>query len=110
VSGTPTGAGSATFTVRVTDAASRTATQSLTLAVIASLAITTTTLPAATVGAAYGQQLAATGGSTPYSWSLDAGSPPPGLTLSAAGGVGGTPPAGRASTLPCRVTGRTVRT
>ncbi len=110
VSGTPTGAGSATFTVRVTDAASRTATQSLTLAVIASLDITTTTLPAATVGAAYSQQLAATGGSTPYSWSLDAGSPPPGLTLSAAGVVSGTPTGAGSATFTVRVTDAASRT
>lgn len=52
------------------------------------LAVTTTTLPAATVGASYTSYFAATGGSPPYSWS-DSGVP--GLTLSSAGLLSGTP-------------------
>lgn len=110
LSGTPTTAGSSTFIVQVSDAASRTATQALTLSVSSSLDITTTTLPAATVGAAYSQQLAAAGGSTPYSWSLDSGSLSAGLTLSAAGVVSGTPTAAGNATFTVRVTDAASRT
>ncbi|MDR6642731.1 outer membrane autotransporter protein [Luteibacter sp. 1214] len=53
--------------------------------------VTTTTLPDATVGTGYSQSLAASGGSTPYTWSLTGGSLPNGVTLSSAGVVTGTP-------------------
>jgi hypothetical protein len=56
------------------------------------LAITTSTLPGGTVGVAYSQSLAATGGATPYTWSIVAGSLPAGLALNAATGlISGTP-------------------
>jgi len=55
--------------------------------------ITTTSLPGGTVGTAYSQTLAATGGISPYqNWTVVSGSLPTGLTLNAATGViGGTP-------------------
>ena len=40
---------------------------------------------------AYSDTLTATGGTTPYTWSVNAGTLPPGLTLSAAGVLSGTP-------------------
>ena len=44
------------------------------------------------MGTAYSQTLAASGGTTPYSWSVSAGSLPTGLSLNAAsGGIAGTP-------------------
>jgi hypothetical protein len=55
------------------------------------LAITTTSLPVGTAGTAYGQTLAASGGTAPYVWSAISGTVPPGLTLSAAGAVSGMP-------------------
>lgn len=54
-------------------------------------AVTTTTLPDSTVGTAYSQSLAASGGSTPYIWTLTGGTLPAGIALSAAGVVSGTP-------------------
>src|SRR6266496_3459307 len=48
-------------------------------------------LPAATKGAAYSKQLAATGGTTPYTWSVGSGALPAGVSLSAAGLISGTP-------------------
>jgi len=59
-----------------------------------SLTITTTSLPAGTVGVAYSVSLAASGGQTkpPYSWSLAKEDRlPPGLRLSSAGVISGTP-------------------
>ena len=58
------------------------------------VAVTTTALASATVGASYSASLAAEGGTTPYSWSLAGGNLPPGLSLTAAGVVTGTPTAG----------------
>ena len=56
------------------------------------LALSTTTLPAGTVGSNYNQALAATGGTPPYTWSIISGSLPAGLSLNAATGViSGTP-------------------
>lgn len=58
------------------------------------LAITTTSLPSGTVGNAYAVTLAASGGVSPYRWSLTGGSLPAGLSLDAAtGALAGTPAA-----------------
>jgi hypothetical protein len=55
----------------------------------APLAISTTTLPAGTVGKAYSATLAAAGGTSPYTWS--ASSLPIGLSVSSAGTISGVP-------------------
>jgi hypothetical protein len=58
----------------------------------APLTITTTSLPAGTLGAAYSATLAASGGTQPYTWSVTGGSLPGGLTLGAStGAITGTP-------------------
>ena len=73
ISGTPTTAGTYNFTVQVTDNAAQTDTQalSITIAPVAAPVITTTSLPGGTVSQAYSQSVTATGGTTPYSWSVD---------------------------------------
>jgi uncharacterized protein (TIGR03437 family) len=92
ITGVPTTVGMISFSVTVKDSNSNTAgPQNLSITITPALAITTTTLPSGTVGAAYTASLAATGGTTPYTWTVTAGSLPPGLTLSAAGAIGGTP-------------------
>lgn len=96
ISGTPTLAGTSNFTVTVTDSSVPAVTASQALSIVVSpvgspLSITTTTVPAATFGTAYSQALAATGGTSPYSWTLSAGALPRGVTLSAAGVLSGTP-------------------
>jgi hypothetical protein len=67
------------------------------------LAVTTTTLPNATVGTPYSATLAATGGTPPYTWS-DPGLPA-GLTLNAStGAITGTPTTAGTSTFTVTVT------
>ncbi|HKA23011.1 MAG TPA: putative Ig domain-containing protein [Blastocatellia bacterium] len=57
------------------------------------LTIVTSALAGGTVGSSYTQTLSATGGTLPYTWSLVAGlgTLPPGLNLSGAGVISGTP-------------------
>jgi hypothetical protein len=108
ISGTPAGTGTATFTAAVTDAGSppATATASLTITVTAlPLVLTTTSLPTAIVGVPYSAQLTATGGVTPYTWSVTSGSLPAGLTLNIGTGViSGTPTQTGSSTFTAAVT------
>ncbi|GAB2721942.1 hypothetical protein GCM10027038_20660 [Arthrobacter bambusae] len=60
----------------------------------APLAITTTSLPAGTVGQAYRAGLTSTGGTGPYTWAISAGTLPPGLALEpSTGTITGTPTA-----------------
>jgi hypothetical protein len=92
LSGTPTQAGNFQVSVQVRDAFSGVASRTLALTVQsgATVQVTTATLPDATVGAAYSQLLAATGGTGPYTWTLLGGGPA-GLTVSAGGVLGGVP-------------------
>ena len=79
--GTPTTAGTYTFTMRVTDYQGDQATQQFTATINPPLQITGT-MPAGTVGVAYSQDLIAQGGVPPYTWSIFANDPlPPGLSL-----------------------------
>jgi len=55
------------------------------------LAISTTTLPNGEVGIAYNQSIVATGGTTPYTFTVFSGTLPSGLSLSVAGALTGTP-------------------
>ena len=94
ISGTPTTAGTYSFTVLLTDSVGGTATKALSIIIRPAPAITTTSLPAGDVGVAYSQTLTATGGLTPYTWSISAGSLPTGLSLGATTGIiSGTPTA-----------------
>jgi len=55
------------------------------------LQISTAQLPGGAVAGTYSTTLSATGGSTPYTWSLLSGTLPNGLTLNASGSLSGTP-------------------
>jgi hypothetical protein len=96
ITGSPTAAGAFNFTVKVADSdkESDTDTQALRITVAAPpLAVTTGSLPAGTLGVAYSQTLAASGGAGGNVWSVIAGSLPAGLTLSGSGTISGAPTA-----------------
>src|SRR5262249_37227326 len=93
ISGTPTVAGTSSVSVTLRDADGKTDNRNLMLTIYTPLTITTGGLPEGTVGSAYSQTLVASGGQTPYTWSLVSGSLPAGLNLSAAGAISGTPSA-----------------
>jgi hypothetical protein len=94
ISGTPTNTGTANFTVRVTDSLLQSDTQSLSIAVSAGLAITTNSLPDATVGKDYSRSLARSGGVAPFTWSVTPPLPS-GLSLNAStGDITGRPAPG----------------
>jgi Protein of unknown function (DUF1566)/Putative Ig domain/Carboxypeptidase regulatory-like domain/Glucodextranase, domain B/Purple acid Phosphatase, N-terminal domain len=95
ISGTPTTAGTSSFTVQVKDANTATATAQLTIVIVPAISIpNNTSLPFGTLGVAYNQVLSASGGKLPYTWSLPYGpaSLPTGLSLnSSTGAISGTP-------------------
>ena len=67
-------------------------TATLTVTPASTVTITTTSLPNGTVQTAYSATLQATGGTSPYTWSVTSGSLPAGLNLaSASGTISGTP-------------------
>jgi len=108
ISGTPTSASTSSFTVQVADSESTPQTASAMLSITispAALAITTSSLPNGTVGTAYSQTLQATGGVTPYTWSVSSGNLPTGLSLASATGViSGTPTTAATSDFTVEVT------
>ncbi len=99
ISGSPTSAGKFGFQLQVTDSQiphSRAVSPNLVINVqgrfSSLLAITTTSLPSGTAQTAYNVTLGATGGTTPYRWSVLSGSLPPGISLgSSSGTLAGTP-------------------
>jgi len=99
LSGTPTAAAVANFSVRVTDTANSqigyqggAAIRDFTLTVGAGpLTIVPISLPASIVGQAFTPTLTATGGTPPYTWSVSAGGVPSGVTLGTNGAFSGTP-------------------
>jgi len=105
ISGTPTTPGAYPFTVQATDALGNITTQSATLRVVATLTVTTTSLPAGTAGIAYTAPVAATGGEAPLgTWSIAAGALPAGLSLAPDGTITGIPTAPGTATFTVRIT------
>ena len=93
ISGTPESPGNTSFTLAVIDseAVPAAATANVSISVQSELAVTSLSLPSATVGIGYNTSLAATGGVPPYTWTLPNGGLPPGLGLNSAGAISGTP-------------------
>ena len=90
LSGTPTAAGSYTFTVTATDAVGASASQSYTVSIFG---FSPFVLPGWTVNRpGYSQVITASGGTGPYTFSAT-GTLPPGLTLSSGGVLSGVPTA-----------------
>jgi hypothetical protein len=80
-----------TAVITATSVSDTTKKATLTITVTAAPAITTTTLPAGVEGTAYSQAIAKTGGAGALTFTVSAGTLPPGLTLSASGTISGTP-------------------
>jgi uncharacterized protein YhjY with autotransporter beta-barrel domain len=97
ISGTVTATGAYVFAIKVTDSTSGTpltVTKNYSVSIaVPTLSITPTTLTAGGVSAPYSQQLSTSGGTAPYTYVVESGSLPPGLTLSASGLLSGTPSA-----------------
>jgi Putative Ig domain/Bacterial Ig-like domain (group 3) len=91
LSGTPSKAGSYSFSARVSDSGRRTATRELSIN-IGEIAIKTSSLPAGKKGARYLADLAVYGGTGKLTWSLS-GHLPKGLALSQSGTISGKPEA-----------------
>jgi MYXO-CTERM domain-containing protein len=109
VSGTTTDAvGTYNFTVTATDSLGASTALGFSIDVIdppAGLPTITngSVLPAGTLNTPYSLNLTVTGGTTPYTFSLDSGTLPSGLSLSAGGVISGTPGAVGPSTFTVRV-------
>ena len=97
LSGTPTAAGTSNFTITATDALGFTGSRAYTVVVadpvISITSPATGALPSVTGGVAYSQTFTASGGQGSHSFAVTAGATPPGVVLSPAGTLSGTPTA-----------------
>lgn len=92
LSGTASAAGSFNFTVTATDVNGLTGSQAYALTVAAPIiTLAPSSLPDAQTKQAYSAMMSAGGGTAPYSYNVTSGSLPPGLSLSSAGQLAGTP-------------------
>lgn len=90
--GTPTTGGIYPLTLRVTDASGNSYLSSLVLRIEATaLTISNTSLAGAATNVPYSQSFSAFGGTAPYTFAVTSGTLPPGLTLTSAGLLSGTP-------------------
>ncbi len=89
LSGSPTEIGTFELTFTASNGVGANSVQHFTLTVLG-LHVTTGSLPEATLGVHYSQQLQAVGGVTPYKWRVTSGHLPKGLKLNSAGLLSGT--------------------
>lgn len=90
LTGTPTTAGSYTFVLNVTDQNQNTTQFQYSMTIAPQPTLTTQSpLPSGLVGIPYSQQITATGGVPPYVFDMNAN--PPGITITQAGVLNGTP-------------------
>jgi parallel beta-helix repeat protein len=96
--GTPSQSGTFSFSLDVKDSAGQAATASLSIQVASAppppstLRVATSSLPNGTVSQTYSAAVTATGGTTPYTWTLSVGALATGLTLAGStGAIVGTP-------------------
>ena len=101
ITGTPTTAGTSSFTVRaVKDSQSAEKQLTLTVSTTPTITITTASLNAGTVGTSYSATLSASIAGA--NWTLISGNLPDGLTLSTSGVISGTPTSAGTSTFTVR--------
>jgi len=111
VSGTPTAAGTAAVRLTVTDSGGRTATVTFTWTVLTPVTAQAPGNQTSTVGTAItALTLTATGGSGGYTWTAPSPTLPPGLGISTAGVVSGTPTAAGTAAVRLTVTDSGGRT
>ncbi|MCX6538475.1 MAG: IPTL-CTERM sorting domain-containing protein [Acidobacteria bacterium] len=93
LAGTPTSVGtSSSVTIRGTDANGCFAELAYTIIIPCPvITLAPATLPNGTVGVAYSQTITGSGGTAPYTFTVNSGALPAGLTLTAAGVLAGTP-------------------
>lgn len=91
LSGTTATLGNHHVSLEVTDSKSRTATKTVILTVVEPLVITSPDLSGAHTGTSFTATFTASGGTAPYTWSID--DAPPGLVMSDDGVLSGTPTA-----------------
>lgn len=87
ISGTPTAAGTFSVTVAVTDSFGQVASKTVSVVIVAQPTLTFSTPSAAQVGVSYTTAFDVTGGTLPLTWSISAGTLPPGLALDASTGI-----------------------
>ena len=111
ISGTPTAAGTFTFTVSGTNSSTATpasftsGTISLTIAApMIAVGPITLPAPAPAINTAYSRTVSASGGAAPYAFTITSGNLPAGLTLSASGALAGTPTAAGSFTFTVQAT------
>jgi Putative Ig domain len=95
ITGTPTSAGTFSFSVQLVDSSAvpfvLTTQETIVVSTPVSSIVISGNPPAGIVGSAYSTAFAATGGTAPYTFSLLSGVLPAGLTLSPAGVISGSP-------------------
>jgi hypothetical protein len=92
IAGTPTTAGTSTFTLTATDSVGSTASETYTVTINPAISFTTTSLLNWTLNfGGYSQTIVTTGGTGTVKFTVTSGSLPTGLTLSAAGLLHGKP-------------------
>jgi hypothetical protein len=92
ITGTPSGSGLSAFTVRATDSLNNFGSRAYSVNIgTNSLTVNPASLPGSVKGRPYSATVVAVGGTGPYTYSVSAGSLPPGLTLnSSSGAITGT--------------------
>jgi len=91
IAGTPTQAGTFTFTIQVNDSAFGIASVQCSITIVAPFQITFPNPPIAILGLSYVASLNATGGTAPYTYTVTSGSLPPGISLASNGQFSGIP-------------------
>jgi hypothetical protein len=106
ITGTPTGSGASSFTIRAIDSNGSLGSRAYSVNIgTSTLTISAPTLPNASQGSAYNQTVTASGGTGPYALVLISGALPAGLSFNAASGaITGTPTGSGASTFAIQAT------